>query len=638
LVQLEADRPVRAFRLLDDEVPGGLVSGEELHYITDFSRPREAHVEDDGLERLELVGMGAPVFLWNKRPDSGVVLAALDETELPPRFSVRRDPGDALARVTFETGPLVDFPAAAATRSPRLYLEAARTSDPRVALAPFRALSETLYPAPPLPRWVRHQWGSWYVFGTAIDEWKMREFVDYIASYLGDAGPWHILLDAGWFIAEGRPGAELSRVDTEKFPSGIRALVDYAHARGIKMILYYSAPYVDSRPVVSEWLALPGFIEQYHDWLIPLGATPDQQSYVYDFSNPGLRRYMRDVLQRYFVEWDADGILIDMLGHTEGAVLNLAQPDRFGVVAPAIGQSLQIYDLLWEESQRLRPDAFLEGAWDTPLLARPYAHTWRYADDYPTFRSDYPFGGLVEHIDYAVLQHLMLGQRPHMGAVIGQPDSRLNLWWLGAGLALGGQVVLSLPLTAMAPADLGEYRAYLVQARPFAGETRVGAGFHPDTFATTVDGTTYLGVLNRKPVERDVPVDLAELGLDAGAEYLAYDAEVGRYFAARGGFLARLPADSFRLYALRRDSGVMWTTSSFEPLAGRDCLRVRLGGPTAVEGLLQALVPPPRAVYLDGRPLRAGIADAGGYRYDPELRLLDVRYPHAGARELRVDC
>jgi alpha-galactosidase len=79
------------------------------------------------------------------------------------------------------------------------------------------------------------------VFGTAIDEWKMREFIDYIASYLRDAGPWHILLDAGWFIAEGRPGAELSRVDTEKFPSGIRALVDYAHARDIRMILASAA-------------------------------------------------------------------------------------------------------------------------------------------------------------------------------------------------------------------------------------------------------------------------------------------------------------------------------------------------------------------------------------------------------------
>ena len=81
----------------------------------------------------------------------------------------------------------------------------------RGALAPFRAVSVAQHPAPPLPDWVRHQWGSWYVYGTGIDEWKIREQIDYIADYLNDVGPWHILFDAGWFVAEGRPGAELGR-------------------------------------------------------------------------------------------------------------------------------------------------------------------------------------------------------------------------------------------------------------------------------------------------------------------------------------------------------------------------------------------------------------------------------------------
>jgi len=638
VLQVETNRPVDSFHLLDGASPGGLVLGEELRYVTDFSQPREARVRDDGLDRPELVGLGAPAFLWSSRPALGLVLAVLDETDLPPRFDVRRDPGEVVARVTLNAGPLAPESPVEPTRSPRLYLEPTASADPRVALAPFRALSQMLYPAPPLPVWVRQQWGSWYVFGTAIDEGKIREFVDYLADYLGDVGPWHILLDAGWFVAEGRPGAELSRVDVEKFPSGIRALVDYAHARDVRLILYYSAPYVDTRPVVSEWLALPGFIEKYRDWLIPLGATPQQESFVYDFSNPGLRDYMRDVLRRYFDEWNADGVLIDMLGHTEGAVLNIARPDRFGVVRPALGQSLDIYRFLFRETRRLRPDALLEGAWDTPVLARPYAHTWRYADDYPTFRSPYPFGGLVEHIDYAVLQHLLLGQRPHMGAVIGQPESRINLWWLGAGLALGGQTVLSLPLTTIAPADLGEYRAYLTQAHPFAGETYLGAGLHPDTFATTVSGTTFLGILNRQPGERDVAVDLEELGLAADAEYVAYDAELGRVFRVRGGFVSRLPGESFRLVVLRREPGVLWTTSSYEPRSGRGCLALTLSGPPAVAGVLEAVAPPPRAVYLDGQPLPETTTEGDGYAYDADLRVLHVRYTHAASRELWVDC
>lgn len=636
LLQIEADQPVERFVLLGGDA-AGLVLGDDLHYITDFSRPREARVRDDGLERPELVSIGAPVFLWSEESNLGLVLAALDETAMPPQFAVRREPGDLLARARFETEPLALGGEPTPTRSPRLYLEPTSTADPRVALAPFRTLSETLYPAPPLPAWVRHQWGTWYVYGTHIDEEKVREHLDYIAEYLGDVGPWHLLLDAGWFIAEGREGAELAAVDTEKFPSGIRALVNYAHRRGIRVMLYYSAPYVDTRPVVSEWLALPGFIAKHRDWLLPLGAVADHASYVYDFSNPGLQAYMRDVLRRYFVEWNADGLLIDMLGHTEGAALNFAPPDRFGVVRPALGQTMAIYRFLWRETQRLKPDVFVEGAWDTPLTARPYAHTWRYADDTAAFHAPYPFPGLVEHIDYAVLQHLMLGQRPHMGAVIGRPDARINQWWLGAGLALGTQVVLSLPLTTIPPADLDEYRAYLTQARPFEGTTALGAGFHPDTFATTVDGTTFLGVLNRQRTERAVPVDLEELGLAPDTPYLAYDPETGGAFTVAHGFVATLPGETFRLYVLRKEPGVLWTSSSYQPRPGRGCLRLTLGGPPSVPGYLYAHVPTLRGVSLDGQPLAEGDGP-DSYRYDAALGLLSLRYTHAASRDLRVDC
>jgi hypothetical protein len=225
-----------------------------------------------------------------------------------------------------------------------------------------------------------------------------------------------------------------------------------------------------------------------------------------------------------------------------------------------------------------------------------------------------------------------------MGAAMGRSDTRHNYWWLGAGLALGAQVVLSLPLVDIAPANLAEYRAYLSHAQPFAGDTRLGPGLHPDTFATTVRGTTFLGVLNREGTTREIGVDLRELGLAPDARYLAYEAEHDRYFAVRGSFATSLPPESFSLFVLRREPGVMWTTSSYQPLAGGGCLRLTVGGPPAVDGFLQAFVPSVRAVYLDGRPLAASPAGAEGYQYDPSLGVLTVRYPHAAARDLRVEC
>ena len=639
LLQLDADRPVQGFRLLDGEAGGGLALGEQVGYVTDFSRPREGRVRDDGLERPELVSQGAPVFLWSAQPEAGVVLAPLDEADRPARFGVRREPTSPLVRVTLETGVLAQDANGQAPRSPRLYLEPTATSDPRQALGSFRALSAALYPPPPLPPWLRHQWGSWYVYGMDVDEWKIREYVDYLADNLSDVGPWHILLDAGWFVAEGRPGAEPGRVDADKFPSGLRALIDYAHARGVRVILYYAAPYVDTGPALSKWLALPGLITQHPDWLIPLGATAEHRSFVYDFAKPGLRAYMQDLLRRYLLDWQADGLTLDMLGHTEGAALNLAPPDRDGLVRAARAQSLAIYRFVAQEVGRLRPDVFVEGAWDTPPVARPYAHTWRYGDDYPVFRSPYPLGGLVEHVDYAVLQHLLLGQRPHLGAVTGPPDADVNFWWLGAGLALGAEVVLSLPLTTAAPTQLAKYRAYLVQAQPFTGETRLGPGLHPDTFATTVRGTTFLGVLNRERAERDVPVDLAELGLSPDATYRAYDVAQDRTLAVQAAFTARLPGESFRLFVLRRDPGVLWTSSAVQPSVGPGCLALQLQGPPAVPGFLKALVPALRGVYLDGRLLAESDFGPEGYRYDADLGLLDLRYGHRDRpRELRGDC
>ena len=122
--------------------------------------------------------------------------------------------------------------------------------------------------------------------------------------------------------------------------------------------------------MVSRWRHVA--IEQYHDWLIhslPLTsrATPP-------ISQHGLRRYMRDMLKRYFVEWDADGILIDMLNPQGRRAEPGTDPlcvlrHRAVAAGPPPGRS---------SACAPTPSSRAPG---TPLLARPYAHTWRYADD-----------------------------------------------------------------------------------------------------------------------------------------------------------------------------------------------------------------------------------------------------------------
>jgi len=67
-------------------------------------------------------------------------------------------------------------------------------------------------------------------------------------------------------------------------------------------------------------------------------------------------------------------------------------------------------------------------------------------------------------------------------------------------------------------------------------------------------------------------------------------------------------------------------------------LRLALGGPEEVEGVLQALSPQPRAVHLDGRRLSESSTGLETYRYDPSSRVLYLHYSHARTHELVVEC
>jgi alpha-galactosidase len=83
-------------------------------------------------------------------------------------------------------------------------------------------------------------WNSWNCFQADINEEKIRAVVDaMIATGMKDAGYEYINLDDGW-MAEARDQNGNLQSHPDKFPSGIKALVDYAHRKGLKLGLYSS--------------------------------------------------------------------------------------------------------------------------------------------------------------------------------------------------------------------------------------------------------------------------------------------------------------------------------------------------------------------------------------------------------------
>ncbi|KAK4270615.1 hypothetical protein QN277_019399 [Acacia crassicarpa] len=86
-------------------------------------------------------------------------------------------------------------------------------------------------------------WNSWNHFGCQIDEKIIRETADaLVATGLSKLGYTYVNIDDCW--------AELSRDDKgnlvakkSTFPSGIKALADYVHSKGLKLGIYSDAGY-----------------------------------------------------------------------------------------------------------------------------------------------------------------------------------------------------------------------------------------------------------------------------------------------------------------------------------------------------------------------------------------------------------
>jgi len=639
LAEVEDHVAVRKFSYFDPNDHGYFVLREEAAYLTDSSLIRRAEVPDDSILRKELVGLGKPVVLYDRQQRRGLLLAIIDQMEDPAQFSVRLDSGRVAARLGFEHVVPEDVRANVIQTSPRLFVQVTPRAGTERSTARFRRIMASLYPPPPIPNWVKYQWGTWYAFGMDYDEQTIKDQIDYIARNLADLGPWSILLDAGWYKAEGRPDSGWE-VDEAKFPNGLRKLVDYAHSKGIKVVLYYSAPYLDDREREGNWLGLRGFIEQHPDWVIPLETDNNGASYVYDFTNPELVAYMRKLISDFFTTYDVDGIKIDGLGQAEGEQLMAEERDTFGDVNKIRMFTMDIYRLVYEEATRAKKDVYIESGWAVPNFANQYAHTFRYGDEYPAFENRYPQGGLLEHIDYATMQKTVLGQRPNMGMIWGGPESQPMIrQWFEAALGMGTQMTMSIDLTKLSPRDLSALRAVLVHYNAFQGETRFQGMPFARSFATTTNGVTYLGAVNREQEARDFTFRLSDYGLDDQKEYLVYDVSSNRYLKARGTFTARLEGSSFRLFLLRDTPGVMWTNSSFQIESEPGRLRVELMGPTVVTGFVQLYTPPPASVRLDGRalPCSSTLSLGSNFSYDQRTGILRVRYRHDRPHTLEVE-
>jgi len=186
--------------------------------------------------------------------------------------------------------------------------------------------------------------------------WGVRDKLDYIAD-LGVTCIWlspifvspsHHGYDAtDYYHVEPRLGGE----------NALRALIDAAHARGIRILLDLVCNHLsDQHPVFQEAYTDPG--SPYRDWFIFDSSDIGYRTFFgvpsmpqLNVENPAARQWMIDIACFWLREFDVDGYRLDY----------------------ALGPGPSFWSDFWAACKAAKPDSFCFGEIvDTPQLQRTY--------------------------------------------------------------------------------------------------------------------------------------------------------------------------------------------------------------------------------------------------------------------------
>jgi alpha-galactosidase len=193
------------------------------------------------------------------------------------------------------------------------------SQDVAAAVRPFAA--QGLRGGRPFPALVTYN--TWFAYGVRTDEQSMRAEIDGAAKL----GAELFVLDGGWYLGAGRDGAAdftsglgTWQADPARFPSGLRALADYAHERGMKFGLWVEPERVALSTVGRSGLAQDAWLAKTD------GKFGNAQAAQICFASAAARRWVLDRLtalidavQPDYLKWDNNfWINCNRSGHGHG--------------------------------------------------------------------------------------------------------------------------------------------------------------------------------------------------------------------------------------------------------------------------------------------------------------------------------
>ncbi|WP_413105248.1 glycoside hydrolase family 27 protein [Streptomyces sp. Inha503] len=390
-------------------------------------------------------------------------------------------------------------------------------------------------------------WNSWNSFGCGVTEAQVRQAADaMVSSGMRDAGYRYVVVDDCWFDPQ-RDTAGNLRANPTKFPSGMKALGDYIHGKGLKFGIYQ----------------------------VPNERTCAQGGGSYPGSTGSKGHEAQDA--RTFASWGVDYLKYDWCS---SAGTRDEQVARFTLMRDALrgaGRPI-VYSINPNSYHAITGDTYNWGE---------VADLWRTTEDLLDIwqngnTNSYPMGvGNVVDVTAPLAAQSGPGHwnDPDM-LVVGRPGlsltesrSHFALWALMAAPLMAGNDIRTM--SADVSAVLRNPRLLAVNQDPLgAGGRRVRDDGDTEVFAKPLsDGSVAVGLFNRGNSTATVTATAAQVGLSGGSFTLT-DLWTGSTSSTTGQVSASVPAHGVAAFRVTGGTPLAATTSRLRGDGSGRCLDV----------------------------------------------------------------
>ena len=232
-------------------------------------------------------------------------------------------------------------------------------------------------------------------------------------------------MDAGWYPTRhpSWPGVGTWEVDRERFPDGIRAVSDHAHARGMKLVLWFEP----ERVAEGTWLDV-----HHPEWLL---SCREDTNKLLDLGNPDAWRWLVEHVDGLI---RSEGVDLYRQDHNFNPLPHWRThdaPDRQGITEI---RHVEGYLAFWDELRRRHPDMLIDSCAsggrrnDLETLRRSV----------PLLRSDYQYTGTGDPNEYAAGNqgHTwgIASWFPYYGSGVGVDNTYLARSFFCPAMGMGG--------------------------------------------------------------------------------------------------------------------------------------------------------------------------------------------------------